>query len=76
MHATNTLLSLPDPRTFEHRVEHCRVRIDPGSRSVTTRFGDGAELVACPNLDEESIARARSLGYRGSDEAAVWEIDP
>ena len=72
MHATATLLALPDARKLEHRFEHCRVLIDVDSRTVTTSFEDSLALVACPNVDAESIARARSLRYGGSDEAAVW----
>lgn len=55
-------------------LEHgCWQRIDH-SRTVTTGFGDGGELRAAPVMDEESVARARSLGYRGSDEAVVWAM--
>ena len=69
--AAASLLSLADPGELEHRFEHCLILIDPDARRVTTRFEDGAELVACPNLEEESADRARSLPYR-ANEAAVW----
>ena len=74
MHPTATSLSLAETDELEYRFEHCRVVIDPDRRRVTTRFEDGAEVVTCPNLDHESIARARSLGYRGRDEAVAWAM--
>lgn len=52
----------------------CRVDVDDEHRLVRTTFDDGAELVAAPQLDPESIARARALGYTGSDEDAVWAM--
>jgi hypothetical protein len=74
MDSTAALLSLADTGELEYRFEHCLVVIDPDGRSVTTRFEDGAEVVARPNLDGKSIARARSLGYRGSDDAVAWAM--
>jgi len=72
MHATATMLSLDDTRALEHRSEHCRVLIDSRNCTLMTRFECGGEVVACPNLHVESVARARPLGYRESDEATVW----
>jgi hypothetical protein len=66
MQPTSASLSLAGTDELEYRFEHCRVIIDPDGRRVTTRFDDGAEVLACPNLGDESIARARSLGYRGT----------
>lgn len=39
---------------------------------MTTRFADGAVLVAAPVDDAESRAHASALGYRGAD--AVWAM--
>jgi hypothetical protein len=74
MHPPAMSLSLADTDELVYRFAHCRVLIDPDGRSVTTRFEDGAEVVARPNLDQASIAQARSLGYRGSDEAVAWAM--
>lgn len=41
---------------------------------VRTILPDGAEVVAAPTADAESVARARALGYAGSDTEAVWEM--
>jgi hypothetical protein len=57
-----------------HRMRWCRFEIDEERRRATTIFDDGSELAAAPVMDEENIARARSLGYVGSDEEAVWEM--
>ena len=73
MHPTPALLSLADPDELAYRVEHCCVLIDPDGRRVRTRFEDSAEVIARPNLDEDSIARVRSLGYRGRDEAVYGQ---
>lgn len=48
--------------------------IDDDRRKVQTVFADGAVASAVPVYDPESIARARALGYRGSDEAVVWAM--
>lgn len=56
------------------RVASCRVEIDDEAQRVRTTFADGSELVATPQHDAESIARARSLGYTGTDEEVVWGL--
>jgi hypothetical protein len=55
-------------------MRRCRVEIHEHKRRATTVFDDGSELTAAPVMDEENIARARSLGYTGTDEDAVWEM--
>ena len=67
-------MALCAPLMDEHRFEHCRVVINVTARWLSTTFSDGAELIAAPNMDAESIARARSLGYCGSDSYAVWAM--
>jgi hypothetical protein len=57
-----------------HRLRGCRVEIDDETQRAVTKFDDGSELAAAPVLDEENIARARALGYSGSDEEAVWSM--
>ena len=57
-----------------HNLRRCRVEINDDGRRATTVFDDGSELVAAPVMDSENIARARSLGYAGSDEDAVWKM--
>ena len=54
--------------------------IPPGVRyeiwpdSVRTIFPDGSELASAPQRDRAYIARARSLGYRGSDAMAAMTM--
>jgi hypothetical protein len=55
-------------------MRRCRFEIEDGRRRARTVFDDGSELVAAPVMDPENIARARSLGYTGSDADAVWEM--
>ena len=55
-------------------MNRCRVEIDDDARRSETVFDDGSRLPAAPVMDSENIARARALGYRGSDEEAVWEM--
>ena len=55
-------------------MQRCRFEIDDARRRARTVFDDGSQLVAAPVMDEENIARARTLGYRGSDEEAVWSM--
>ncbi len=62
------------PRMEVHRLRRCRVEINDERRRAKTVFDDGSELVAAPVMDEENIARARALGYDGSDAEAVWEM--
>jgi hypothetical protein len=57
-----------------HSMRRCRFEIDDERRRARTVFDDGSELVAAPVMDDENIARARSLGYAGADEDAVWEM--
>lgn len=58
----------------EYRLKHCRFTIDDEARQVETIFDDGKNVVGTPNQDDESIARARSLGYEGSDAEVVWRM--
>lgn len=70
-----------------YQVGECRVTIDPALELVTTEFADGKRLHAQPNYDEESLARARALGYKGRkgcrctgrcpacDRWAVWRMN-
>ena len=54
-----------------------RVVIDEERRCVTTTFDDGSEVVAVPNYDAESYARARSLGYQPRAQkrsAVLWDL--
>jgi hypothetical protein len=57
-----------------HQMRRCRFEIDEQARRATTIFDDGSQLVAAPVMDEENIARARVLGYTGSDDEAVWDM--
>ena len=57
-----------------HSLRRCRFEIDDERRRAKTVFDDGSELVAAPVMDPENISRARSLGYCGSDEDAVWKM--
>lgn len=50
------------------------VEVDEQARTVTTTFADGARLTASPSMDAENVARARALGYRGSDGDVVWAM--
>ena len=55
-------------------MKRCRFEIDDENKRARTVFDDGSELVAAPVMDSENIARARVLGYTGTDEEAVWEM--
>jgi hypothetical protein len=57
-----------------HNLRRSRCEIDEELRRATTIFDDGSQIVAAPVMDAENIARARALGYSGSDEEAVWEM--
>jgi hypothetical protein len=57
-----------------HRLKSARIEIDDDNRRARTLFDDGSELPAAPVMDAENIARARSLGYEGTDEEAVWAM--
>jgi hypothetical protein len=57
-----------------HQMKNCRFEIDDDARRAETIFEDGSRLAAAPVLDAENIARARALGYEGSDEDAVWAM--
>lgn len=52
-----------------HRIGECDVKVD--TNCVITKFSDGAVLHAHPNYGDEDIARARALGYIGTDQEAV-----
>lgn len=56
------------------RPEKSIVDVDEERRIVTTTFSDGSALVAAPTYDEESVIRARALGYAGTGEEAVWAM--
>lgn len=52
-----------------HQVGVASIDIDDESRLVTSRWPDGTELIAAPQDDEESRARATALGYED-----VWAM--
>lgn len=55
-------------------MKHCRFEIDDDLRRAETIFDDGSRVPAAPVMDDENIARARALGYTGSDDEAVWAM--
>jgi hypothetical protein len=55
-------------------MKKCHFVIDDEARRAETIFDDGSRLPAAPVMDAENIARARALGYTGSDEDAVWAM--
>jgi hypothetical protein len=55
-------------------MKNCRFEIDDERRRAETIFADGSRLPAAPVMDAENIARARALGYSGSDDEAVWAM--
>ena len=57
-----------------HSLRRCRFEIDDERRRAKTLFDDGSHLVAAPVMNDENIARARSLGYEGPPEEAVWAM--
>jgi hypothetical protein len=57
-----------------HRLKSARFEIDDDRRRARTVFDDGSELPAAPVMDVANIARARSLGYEGTDAEAVWAM--
>jgi hypothetical protein len=61
-------------RVEKHQMKNCRFEIDDEKRRAETIFEDGSRLPAAPILDAENVARARALGYAGSDEDAVWAM--
>lgn len=67
-------LAAPSVSGVNIDIAGCRVTIDDDAKTVTTTFPDGIQLVAAPRMDSESVARARTLGYQGSDEEAVWAM--
>jgi hypothetical protein len=62
------------PPVETHRMKNCRFVIDDEERRAETIFEDGSRLPAAPVMDAENIARARALGYTGTDEDAVWAM--
>jgi hypothetical protein len=50
------------------------VEIDDEQEHVATYFPDGHYTPAVANGSTEDIARARSLGYAGTDEEVVWKM--
>jgi hypothetical protein len=52
----------------------CAHTIDHERRTVTTHFPCGLCLTAAPVLNQESVVRARELGYTGTDQDAVWAM--
>jgi hypothetical protein len=62
------------PPVETHRMKNCRFEIDDERKRAETVFDDGSRLPAAPQMDSENIARARALGYEGSDEEAVWAM--
>jgi hypothetical protein len=57
-----------------HKLQRCRVEIDEDERRARTVWDDGSHLVAAPVMNDENVARARSLGYSGAPEEAVWAM--
>lgn len=57
---------------IEYQLKTCRFTIDDEAQRVETIFGDGVTVAGTPNFDEESVSRARALGYEGSDDEVVW----
>jgi hypothetical protein len=53
-----------------------RFEIDHAARRLVTTLPDGATLVATPNDDAESVARAHELGYGGDTWAMTLHRDP
>lgn len=46
-----------------HKFQNATVTIDPALKTVWTQYDDGLSVAATPNYDDESIERARTLGY-------------
>jgi hypothetical protein len=62
-------------RNVSYLLRNATFVIDDEHSFVRTLFNDGKESTALPRWDDESVARARELGYRGrSDIEAVWEM--
>src|SRR5215213_8661158 len=57
-----------------HDMKNCRFEIDDDARRAETIFSDGTRVAAAPVMDDENIARARALGYSGTDDEAVWSM--
>jgi hypothetical protein len=55
-------------------MKNCRFEIDDDARRAETIFNDGSRVAAAPVMDDENVARARALGYEGSDADAVWAM--
>jgi hypothetical protein len=55
-------------------MKNCRCEIDDDARRAETIFNDGSRVAAAPVMDDENVARARALGYEGSDADAVWAM--
>jgi hypothetical protein len=50
------------------------VTVDDTARTVTSKFPDGLELRAVASVTVEDAARARELGYTGTDTEAAWAM--
>lgn len=48
--------------------------IDDEHQHVATHFPDRTTCPGVPSLDDESVARARALGYEGPDADVVWQM--
>lgn len=48
--------------------------VDHDRKIVTSAWPDGTTLVSVSPYDDESTARARALGYEGSDDHVRWQM--
>ncbi len=51
-----------------------RYEVDEQARTVRSVFPDGTEALGVASFTAEDVARARSLGYQGSDDEAAWAM--
>lgn len=56
------------------RIGRVLYTVDHDAKVVTSTWQDGTTLVSIPPYDDESTARARALGYEGSDEEVRWQM--
>ena len=59
---------------IRYRLGLTRVTIDDTARRVTTVFDTGGRVLAAPVPGVEHVARARALGYQGSDPEVLWAM--
>lgn len=60
----------------EHKLKrHTVTIVDEGeAQYIVTELGPNVVVDALPIVEPEHIARARSLGYTGTDKQAVWQM--